>query len=96
MVFILFVVSRLLIAFGAFLAQKIVPYMGFFPYKEILIDYHLPSWISAFASFDGVHYLLIARQGYSQWEQAFFPLYPLFIRILTFIIPNYLIAALTV
>lgn len=32
------------------------------------------------ANFDGVHYLSIAKNGYFQFEQAFFPLYPLLIR----------------
>lgn len=96
MVFVIFVVSRLLIFFGSFVAQKIVPYLGFFPYKELLVEYGLPSWISSFANFDGIHYLLIAKQGYSQWEQAFFPLYPLFIKGVSFFIPNYLVAALLI
>ncbi len=75
-------------------AQKIVPYLGFFPYKELLVEYGLPSWISSFANFDGIHYLLIAKQNYSQWEQAFFPLYPLLIHFIGYIIPNYLVGAL--
>jgi len=78
----------------SFFAQKTIPYLGFFPYKELLVEYGLPSWISSFANFDGIHYLLIAKQNYSQWEQAFFPLYPLFIRIVGYMIPNYLVAAL--
>lgn len=32
------------------------------------------------ANMDGVHYLSIAQSGYYQFEQAFFPLYPLLIR----------------
>lgn len=38
-----------------------------------------------FANFDGVHYLSIAKSGYFQYEQAFFPLYPLLIRRLSFL-----------
>ena len=34
------------------------------------------------ANFDGVHYLSIAKNGYYQFQQAFFPLYPLLIRFL--------------
>jgi len=33
------------------------------------------------ANFDGSHYLSIARNGYSQFQQAFFPLFPLLIRV---------------
>ena len=96
MILILFVVSRFLVLLGAFIAQKTVPYLGFFPYKELLVDFNLPSWISAMANFDGIHYLQIAKNGYSQWEQAFFPLFPLLIRIISFIIPNFLVAALVI
>lgn len=71
--------------FLSYILQKIkfIPYLGFFPYKELLEDYHLPSFISSFANFDGVHYLILAKQGYSQYEHAFFPLYPLLIKLLT-------------
>ncbi len=31
------------------------------------------------ANFDGVHYLMIAREGYRQYLQAFFPVYPLLV-----------------
>lgn len=84
----------LLYSLVSFVAQQFVPYLGFFPYKELLVEYNLPTWISSFANFDGIHYLLIAKQNYSQWEQAFFPLFPLLIHFVFFIIPNYLIAAL--
>ncbi len=38
------------------------------------------------ANFDGVHYLTIARVGYLQYLQAFFPLYPLLIRGFSYIL----------
>jgi len=96
MVFAIFAISRIAFFVASFIAQKTVPYLGFFPYKELLVEYNIPSWVSAFANFDGIHYLLIAKQGYSQWEQAFFPLYSVLIRIVSFIISNYLVAALFV
>lgn len=34
-----------------------------------------------FANFDGEHYYNIATQGYALYEQAFFPLYPILIKI---------------
>lgn len=37
------------------------------------------------ANFDGGHYLHIAGSGYGIFEQAFFPLYPILIRSLTFL-----------
>ena len=93
---VVIIVSRVFLFFGAFVAKNTVPYLGFFPYKELLVQYHLPGWISAFANFDGIHYLLIAKNGYSQWEQAFFPLFPLLIKLTSFIIPNHLISALLI
>lgn len=96
MVLILLVISRISLFITSFVAHILVPYLGFFPYKELLVEYKLPSWISSLASFDGIHYLLIAKQGYSQWEQAFFPLYPLLIHVFSLITSNYLIAALLI
>ncbi|HVZ58654.1 MAG TPA: mannosyltransferase family protein [Patescibacteria group bacterium] len=39
--------------------------------------------VTPLANFDGVHYLSIAQHGYFQFEQAFFPLFPLLIALLT-------------
>lgn len=36
---------------------------------------------SPWSNMDGVHYLAIVQSGYYQYEQAFFPLYPLLIRL---------------
>lgn len=43
----------------------------------------LPDFVTSFANFDGVHFLHIATSGYATYEQAFFPLYSILIRILT-------------
>lgn len=40
---------------------------------------------TTWANFDGVHYLSIAQSGYFQYEQAFFPLFPLLIKMLSFL-----------
>lgn len=37
------------------------------------------------ANFDGIHYLSIANVGYQQYQQAFFPVYPLLIRHFSFL-----------
>lgn len=44
-----------------------------------------PGYIGStvWANFDGVHYLLISVFGYRQFEQAFFPVFPLFIRFIS-------------
>lgn len=67
----------------AFLAPIFIPYLGFFPYKEVAAQFNLPAFINGLANFDGAHYLLIARDGYQTYQQAFFPLYPLLIRWLS-------------
>src|SRR3989344_63497 len=75
----------------AILAKYIIPYLGFFPYKEIAQQFNLPSFLTSFANFDGAHYLLIAKNGYTTYQQAFFPLYPLLIRWLSPIFSNNLL-----
>ncbi len=51
----------------------------------------------SFANFDGVHYLSIAAIGYQQFQQAFFPFYPLLIKILSLITEwNYINSALLI
>jgi len=96
-ILIIFLIWRLLDFLIIYFSPKIIPYLGFFPYKEVLDNFNLPSWITSLANFDGLHYILIAKQGYSQYEQAFFPLYPLLIK---FIIPlffnNQLLAGLMI
>ncbi len=78
-------------------AKRLFPYGGRFPYKELLPSFSLPTWLSAWANFDGLHYVKIAQNGYAQYEQAFFPLYPLLIK---FVAPlfsqNHLLAGLII
>lgn len=94
-IFLLFFAWRIFDFLILFLASRFIPYLGFFPYKEVLASYNLPSWLTSLANFDGVHYLLIAQRGYGQYEQAFFPLYPILIRIITpLFFGNSLIASL--
>ncbi len=40
-------------------------------------------WLFAWANFDGEHYLSIAQIGYRGLEQAFFPVYPILLNVLT-------------
>jgi len=78
-------------------SQFFIPYLGFFPYKEIAENYNLPKFLTAFANFDGAHYLLIAKNGYAQYQQAFFPLYPLLIRWLSpLFLNNHLVTGLLI
>jgi Gpi18-like mannosyltransferase len=90
-----FLVSWLVKVGLIFLVPKIIPYLGFFPYQEVLNNY-FPAFLTKLANFDGIHYLLISRQGYSQYEQAFFPLYPLLIHLGSFLIKNELVVGLLI
>lgn len=47
-----------------------------------MANYLKNPFLWAWANFDGEHYLSIAQNGYGNGEQAFFPLYPLLIKIL--------------
>src|SRR5690349_10070631 len=83
---IYFLVWRISLFIVAWLAPFYIKTFGNkFPYRELLLLYKLPDWITSFANFDGVHYIWIAKDGYSaQYTQAFFPLYSIIIRFLTF------------
>lgn len=85
----LFIVWRLSLIVVAILATILIPnFGGRFPYSETeLIPTGLPNWIWGFGNFDGVHYLRIAQHGYtSDYTQAFFPLYPLIIKLFSFLV----------
>lgn len=75
----------------AFLSIYLLPVFGArFPYADRVLEItHLPYWIWGFGNFDGVHYLRIAQGGYfAQYSQAYFPLFPLLIRLFSFISPR--------
>jgi hypothetical protein len=79
----LFIVWRLVLFSIPLIAPWFIPYLGFFPYREDYRLFKLPGYISSLANFDGIHYVRIAGKGYDQFEQAYFPLYPLLIRRLS-------------
>src|SRR3989344_6660943 len=94
-ILIIFLLFRVIDLDIIYIASFFIPYLGFFPYKEIAQQYNLPKFITTLANFDGVHYLLIAKNGYTQYQQAFFPLYPLLIRLLSPLFSsNYLLTGL--
>lgn len=82
-IFFLFFLWRVVDFLVIFLTPNFLSYLGFFPYQEYLDKFHLPMILTKLANFDGVHYLMIAERGYQQYEQAFFPFYPLLIRYLS-------------
>lgn len=77
---ILFITIRFVDLVISYSASFFIPYLGFFPYKEIFNNTFLSAYVYSFANFDGIHYIRTATIGYSQYAQAFFPLYPLLIR----------------
>lgn len=55
-----------------------------FVYKDFLHFQKIQTPFETLANFDGIHYLLISKLGYSEYEQAFFPLYPTLMSLLSF------------
>ncbi|MCR4325049.1 MAG: hypothetical protein NUV69_05170, partial [Candidatus Curtissbacteria bacterium] len=96
----LFVLWRIFLFAVAYLSPHLIPAFGAtFPYsQERLISTHLPHFIWAFGNFDGVHYLGIADMAYAaQYTQAFFPIFPVLIKLASTLTGgNLLIAALVV
>src|SRR3989304_8198475 len=85
---ILFVIWRILLFLIAFISPAVIPQFGArFPYyQERLIASGLPHFIWSFGNFDGVHYLGIAKDAYAyQYTQVFFPLYPLLIKLFSYL-----------
>lgn len=92
-----FFVWRAALFLIAFSTVIVLPNFGSrFPYWDTLLaPTGFPSWVWGFANFDGVHYLRLVLYGYegSQYSQAFFPLYPILIKYLSFG-GNYLLSGL--
>jgi hypothetical protein len=85
-ILIYFLIWRTGLFLIAFLSTFFIPNFGArFPYyRELLISTGLPQWVWGFGNFDGVHYITIAQKGYfAQFTQAFFPLYPFFIGLIS-------------
>ncbi len=72
----------ILFAWAYHIAQAL-PFTVSFPYaSNLLMISRLPPAIWRWGNFDGVHYLSIALNSYAaEFTQTFFPLYPLFIRL---------------
>lgn len=60
-----------------------LPWMPSFPYYDDIAGYG--RGLASFSHFDGIHYLRLIQNGYDDMgSQAFFPVYPIFISLLTF------------
>jgi len=87
--FVLFIIWKSFDFLISFTAPRFIPYLGFFPYREFLVDYNLPTFLSSFASFDGTQYLTLVREGYNTYTQAYFPLYFLTVRLVSELFPMF-------
>lgn len=69
----------------AFIARQYGGYPEHFTYSFHLYHYnpHIPSFLIAFANYDGANYLHLAHDGYHNFEVSFFPLFPLLIHFLS-------------
>lgn len=69
--------------FFEYLGIRYLPFKGSFPYFDtILKGSGLPQWLWQWGSFDGVHYLMLAKNGYDGFgTQVFFPLYPMLMNL---------------
>jgi len=90
-IFKYFLTWRLFLFGVALFSIYIIPNFGArFPYYNTALEItKLPNWIWGFGNFDGVHYLRIAQKLYEDtFTQAFFPLFPLLIKIFSHILPR--------
>jgi len=90
-VLVTFVVTRLPIIVIAELASVIIAQR---PGQHIAASSN--PLLAVWGRWDAVHYLDIARRGYYGTDMAFFPLYPLLIRIVGGLIGNYLVGGLII
>ena len=92
LVFKVVVVAAIALSFYAF--DHSVVWNRWYSGKEILDAWYLP-----FSNWDGQHYLLIAGRGYGAFENftmnyAFYPLFPMCIRLMNMVFGNIYVAAL--
>lgn len=75
---------RVALSIVVFCSTKL-PYRPTFPYADNLIQTYNNRSLTTWAQFDGVHYLTIVEKGYKGTGliQAFFPLYPFLIYLIT-------------
>jgi len=75
-------------SFIRYFAQNFIRLYDRFAY----IDKSFPNFINSFANFDGVHYINIAKIGYTNNDFVFLPLYPSILHIFNYLAGNYLIS----
>ncbi len=92
-----FVLWKLSLMILAVAAPMFLVYKPSFPYADWLQrEFRLPQSVYSWANFDGVHYLTIVEKGYvgTGLIQAFFPLFPIVLRIATVFGNNVIVTGL--
>lgn len=87
-ILVLVLLARTVEMIVSLLAPYALPYQGFFSYGPTMLQYGMPDFIRALTNFDGIFYIRIATLGYQFTEQAYFPLYPMLIRIVMMVVGN--------
>lgn len=82
----LFAVWQIVIIVISIISSKFITPRERFIYKDNSIT--VVNIFFKRANFDGIHYISIAKNGYEQFEQVFFPLYPKLISFLSSIFSN--------
>lgn len=67
-----------------------------FPYRDILYKYFRFYPLTPFANFDGYQYISIAKIGYQELQQSYFPLFPGLIFLAAQVFKNYIISGVIV
>ena len=79
-----FTIWRVALFLVLLFAINFIPLAGKNFFGGGLGNYTAKPYLFAWANFDGEHYLSIAQFGYKDLEQAFFPIYPAIIHLLSF------------
>lgn len=82
LIFLLFTCWKVYLTVVFFAALSLVPLASSNFLGGGLQNYLAKPWLFAWGNFDGEHYLSIAQIGYRGLEQAFFPVYPLMMKLL--------------
>lgn len=91
------IIFRIYLHFLSLFAIKFFHFKPSFPYWDSVLSKLGPRWLWFWGNFDGVYYLRLAHSGYQdQLTQAFFPLYPILIKITDFMVSNPLVNGLVI
>lgn len=92
-----FLFLRIFTLICAWWAANNVVFKPSFPYSDVVLQQYKNPLLWSWANFDGVHYLILSKDGYAfGLTQAFFPLYFLMIRFGQIIFQDRLITALLI